>query len=281
MKPIPLIIVFSTLVLAVPVLANGFSPDPATWPPATRAKFKARQDKLALAGKFSQIGQDSLSKGQYASAEVAFRAAVQAADNDDDQDTSDYAQLAHTLILQGRPQEALTIYRKELYRVPSDASHIVQGEVYAPYGVLSSCGSSESLRACMEYAILASKIGSWPEAAYVFRNTLASMLQGEVMPKIDVQFDANQPEPERLQAAAHVVAGIEYLGTGDNKEGMAEFDQAHKLEPNWSVATVYYAYGLQRTTGFSDKTKAAYHEAADTGSGDVKAFAERYLQMYP
>ena len=278
MKPMSVITFLAALSIAAPIAADaqvlsgpGISPDVAV-------KMKARQDKLDLASKFSKIGRDYLDKKQYASAEIAFRTAIKI---EDDEDTSNNVQLAHTLVLQGKPQEALTIYRKVLYEPLSDAWTIVPGEVYAPYGVLSSSGESESLHACMEYAILASKIGSWPEAAYIFRNTLASMPEDRVMPKIDVQFDANEPEPEKLQAAAHIASGIGYISNADPKNAMPEFEQAHTLEPDWPLATVYYAYGLQRAVGRTSKTKAMYRDAADTGTGDVKAFAERYLQMYP
>ena len=276
MKPISAITFLGALSIVTPIAASAQVLSGPSISPDVAVKMKRQQDKLDLASKFSKIGRDNLAKGQYASAEVAFRTAIRI---EDDQDNSDYEQLAHTLVLQGKPQEALTIYRKVLYDKPAKGE-IIRGEVYEPYGVLSCGGMSESLHACTEYAILASRIGSWPEAAYAFRKTLASMPQGGLMPKIDVQFDANTPEPERLQAAAHIASGIGYVANGFDQEALAEFKQAHTLESDWPLATVYYAYGLQHAVGRTPETKTAYRKAAETGSGDVKAFAEHYLQMY-
>jgi tetratricopeptide (TPR) repeat protein len=281
MKHFVAVVALSTLVFLKPVLADIDWNDPEhTMPPATYKKWKEIQSQTQLFSKFRMTGESALAKGEYATAETAFKSALNIMPG------HEYAEelLARTLGAEGKTDEAIAMYRERLYNAHSGQT-TPQEQTYVGRNIPSLVSGPETWHACMEYTVLLAQTSQWREAVSVYERTLPRIedYTGTHYPKINAHFDADSPNPAGLEAAAHVVNGLQYhIGNtvmDTQLSAVAEFEQAHKLAPSWPLATYYYAYGLEHA-GRDREAKAAYQEVAKTGDGKLKELADQYVKAH-
>lgn len=221
--------------------------------------LKAREDKK---WRLDQAAIAALDTGEYAEAEDDARQSIAVGQD------SGLAQevLASSLNAQGRTQEALQAYK-----------------------VIADGGGAFS-RNLVPYARLLLESGQWAQAVIAYNTALTDLSFGEMM-KANSRFSAEVPQPRELAVALHIAQGLVYA-SGDNlgtrskhEEGMREFAQALKLQPNSALTNYYYGFGWQQLdlrsrarAVYAPQAKAALQKAAALGSGDVKKKAEEALR---
>ena len=238
---------------------NGRSPiSGPVMAPLTPA-LKARQDEK---GRLDQAARAALDAGDYAEEEADARQSLSLGIG------SGLCQdlLAQALYSQGKDQEAL-----QVYKAMADA-----GDVFP--------------RNLVPYAVLLLKSGHWAEAVNAYNKTLPFLPNGRLA-EASSRFSPDVPQPKQLAVALHVAQGLTDIGDAGwgtrskNEEGMREFAQALKLQPNSALTNYYYGFGWQQLdlksrarAVYAPQAKAALQKAATLGSGDVKKKAEEALR---
>lgn len=231
-------------------------------PPAIRAKD-------AQATKDYNDGAAEMRAKNYVSAQNSFEASLTNAQNG-----NVYLGIGEALTAQGKTKEALQAY----------------WNLFHP-GPRQSWGGTYFSQAEMEYAVLLSENGRWPEAVGRYKEALSDV-NYRSSPEINAYFDPAKPEPKRLQAAADIGTGLEVTHGGVGFDASAgerafeEYTKALKLTPDWPVANYYYGFGWQNLTppersaraGQREAVKAALEKAAKLGTPDVAAAAKTELQ---
>lgn len=174
--------------------------------------------------------------------------------------------LASALNAQGKTQEAL-----QAYKVMAD-----QGDTFP--------------RNEVPYARLLLETGQWAQAVTAYNKMLPNLPFGD-MAEANSHFSPDVPQPKELAVALHVAQGLTDIGDAGwgtrskNEEGMREFAQALKLQPNSALTNYYYGFGWQQLdlrsrarAVYAPQAKAALQKAATLGSGDVKKKAEEALR---
>lgn len=241
------------------ILSNGHTPEQVA---EYQREEQAKGDK---SDELRDTGEDLLTEGHYAAAELDFRQALAVQPGN----PWPYAGLAEALEAQGRTREALAAYRTLIFP--------------APNGVLSS--ASNEVRTQMGYAIALSQLGRWPEAVAVYEKALKDTTHFGDAPRINVHFDPGVPQPVQLQALAHVATGMQYTGSGLNKRAYVQFYQALSLDSDSPFTNYYYGYGWrsldptdQVRIMHTQQAKAALQKAVKIGNANVKAAALKALK---
>lgn len=166
--------------------------------------------------------------------------------------------LATALDAQGKTQEALEAYKQ-----------------------IADAGDVEP-RNQLPYALLLLKTGQWAQAVAAYNKQLPYLADGKLM-NTNSQFSPNMPQPKELETAIHVALGLTYgsaYSWGKHSQvdkATSEYKKAVALEPDSSLANLYYGRVLQRL-GHRVEAKAAFAKAAKTGNEDVKAAAEEEMK---
>ena len=83
--------------------------------------------------------------------------------------------------------------------------------------------------------------------------------------------------PDQLQAAAHLVLGIDASNRLEHDKALKEYNKALQLQPDSGLINFYYGYGLQRL-GRKAQANAAFQKTVKMAKGEVKAAAEQALK---
>ena len=178
-----------------------------------------------------------------------------------------YPGLAEALKSEGKPEEAIHVYRALFYNSRS-ASTAAQDPLHL-----------------MNFALLLNETGHWQEAVSIYEKGLPDSADAEVL-KAAGRFDPSLPMPDQMEALAHVARGIEYGRYGDSGDAMSEYERAMVRTPDLSVVNYYYGWGWQRLSpdersryGTEQQAKVALLKAVRIGKGDVKKAAQKALMV--
>ena len=225
------------------------------------------QDKadIVRTSELDQQGNAALDAKDYITAEQDFREALDIAPWDVSYDQG----LAEALTGQGRIKEAIDAYRL----------------LVAPYPHFITSVADE-LRTRMRFAILLAQTGQWAEAV---ANYEKSVLQADfgTSPEWRPDFDPQVPQPQALEAMAHIALGRDYtMSTLDHRKAFVEFSKAQQVQPKSPLANYYYGFGWQQLSpaerakfGSPEKARAALETAARLGKGQVKVAAQKALKV--
>ena len=239
-----------------PVISRGLTLRPTT--PEEDAHYEQVYD-------ISQAGKTALKAKNFAIAEEDFREILS--------DNGGYAYfgLAEALTGEGKTEEALHAYQ----------------QLFDPH-IGITMGGSYFPKMRLEYAFLLNQTGQWDKAIDYYEKALPDLPSG-TLPKVDVQFVTDTPQPRELEAAIHVALGLlnNFGGEADsNVKAMQEYQKALQLEPNWPIANFYYGFGWQQISpadqakfGSAAQAKAALQKAVKIGKGPVKKAAQKALLM--
>ena len=207
-----------------------------------------------------EAGQKALSSGDLGTAEADFRSSTDAEHGASN--VNAIVGLAQTLEREGKSRQAIHVYRYLLY---------------PKQGWGTSLEEDPILR--LRFALLLAGDGQWPEAAYVYENTIGGITLGPSFPNIRVHFSPNTPQPAALQAMAHLAMGVTYTNRLEHAQALSEYTSALGMQPDLAIAGYCYGYGLTRL-GRRAEAKAAFEQARNTGGNDVKAAAEDELKGF-
>ena len=266
-------------------------PTPLVVTPEMRAE-RLRLDQITA---YNKMGTEELRDGNNILAEEDFRQALAL----DEVSTPSYEGLALTLTAEGRKVEAIQVYRKIFYdlsvrgvQAPTDPDAMAFRADVLRNPVAHGSSGSASSEDGLTYALLLNETGQWAEAVTVYESALP-LLPGGDLPKVDVHFSQDKPQPLELEAAAHVALGLDlsFTGwedgqsTGQNQKAMKNYEAALRLEPKWPLANYYYGVGWQRLSpierakfGSAQQAKAALQKAVKIGNASIKAAAEKALK---
>ena len=240
-----------------------------------------QETSINRADKLTRLGDAALENGNVSEAEADFRDAL---DQEKTWGTA-YAGLARVLAAQGRTEQALAAYRMLFYDLSMRGFDGPEKEKYRQQIYKNPVGAGQYVADGLRYALLLNKTGQWSEAVTVYNSALQGVPGGGDMPKLDLPFDASEPQPVALEAAAHVALALTINFGADpegNQHAMKEYAAALRLEPDWALTSYYYGYGWQRLSpteraefGTVWQAKAALQKAAKTGNAGVKAVAEK------
>lgn len=216
----------------------------------TPAELAALKEQNSL----NEAATAALDAGQYAEAESDARQSMA---------IGQPAGIAHELLAQaldaqGKSQEALETYQQ-----------------------MADVGDVEP-RNMLPYALLSLKAGHWAQAVAAYNKQLPYLSDGKLM-NTNSHFSPDVSQPKELETAIHIGLGLTddwrgYSWTLHSREQtLAQFQQALALEPNSSLANLYYGRALRRL-GRKAEAQAAFTKAASTAQGDVKAAAEEALK---
>lgn len=268
MKAVTFSAATAVLMLGVPGMAH----DLGETPQQTAARHQSDlMEKAGLA---------AMKSGDLVTAEADLRGAVAAGS----WNSTAYCELAELFVAQGQTAKAIQVYRKLFYGTQAETG-MSPDTVTASLNLTRNDFGTEAFPAWMNYSILLSQAGEWHEAVSVYEQALP-LAPGGQLPKINVHFSADSPEPVALQAAAHVARGLHYSVQGSQNRAIGEFSGALQLEPNWAVTNYYYGYGWQRLSpdersryGTEQQARAALLKAVKVGKGDVKKAAQKALMV--
>lgn len=238
------------------------------------------QDNLALADALDRAGTALMDTKQYAAAEHNFRRVVAI----DPKRGLAYSRLANAQRAQGKTADALQTYRTLFYEVPMINNGPSDPKSKAAFRKMLQDDPARfgygpgTIGAQMNYVILLAQTGQWPEAVHFYEKALLRLGHGS-MPKVDVHFNPEVPLPDHLQAAAHLVLGIDADNQAEYAKAIADYEEALRLQPSSGLIYFYYGNGLQRA-GRRTEAKAAFAQAAQLEQGDVKAAAEKSLKQF-
>jgi hypothetical protein len=136
--------------------------------------------------------------------------------------------------------------------------------------------------------LLLNEVGDWPAAVYWYDKTIPTVGAGDaVEPWLEIGFDPTDPEPDLLEAAAHVALGIAGSSVGADAgpptspytdvKPIDEYEAAVKLFPDSPVANSMLAWELYGA-GRKTEAKAAYEITAQYGSGLLQSEAQEKLK---
>ena len=243
----------SSLLLLSPVLAKTVTPD-------SPAEVAGDQQS----GKLVEQGEALLDAGNPLAAEESFRAALALRSWNAAADPG----LAEALTLQGKTAEALQVYRALIYQYPRNLS-----------------SAAQEMRTVMGFAMLLSRTGQWREAVAVYEKALPETRFGDA-PKLDVHFDPNMPMSTQLQVMGHVAIGLQYFGSGRDKEAFTEFERSLRLDPDSVFANYYYGYSWgammpsdKAKFGSFQQAKTALEKAVKLAKGPLKDKAQKALMV--
>lgn len=211
--------------------------------------------QVQQAASASKAGQEALTAGNLSEAEADFRQATQWPELYPS-NTAALVGLAQTLEQEGKGQQAIKVYRYLLY---------------PKKGWQTSLEDDPLLR--MHFALLLANDKQWPEAVFVYENTINTVNLGTAYPSLSVHFSPNTPEPALFQAMAHLAMGITHNNRLEHPEALAEYQAAINAQPNLALAHYYHGQGLQRL-GRRNEAQADFAKAAALGEGDVKKAAQ-------
>jgi tetratricopeptide (TPR) repeat protein len=242
----------------------------------------------------SNAGERDLQAGLFSTAEAEFRASILASKRENQPWTSAYEGLARVLTAQGKTAEAIQTYQTIFYDLPMRGIHYddpkkqeaYRAKVYqnpVQYGGSGSVSVFDGLY----YALLLNETGQWPQAVNVYESALRELPAGD-LPRIDISFAPETPQPVEMEAALHLALGLaDNFGpyADGNNRAMVEYSRAMQMEPNWVLTNYYYGYGWQRLSpaervkvGSVQQAKAALQKAVLLGKGDVKKAAQKALK---
>ena len=204
-----------------------------------------------------EAGQKALSSGDLGTAEADFRSST-----DSEHGASNVnaiVGLAQTLEREGKSRQAIHVYRYLLY---------------PKQGWGTSLEEDPILR--LHFALLLAGDGQWPEAVYVYENTIGHVSCGSSYPTLNVHFSPNAPQPALFQGMAHLAMGITYRGQLEDTKALAEYAAAVRAQPDLALAHYYYGLELSRL-GRKAEAKAAFQAAAAYGEDSVKKAAGEAL----
>jgi tetratricopeptide (TPR) repeat protein len=220
----------------------------------------ARVDAIATeANNSDRAGVTAAKAGQNEEAEADYRHALSVFPYDG----LAYQRLAELYASEGKTAEAIATYRQLMYPPKSSVA--------------------SDIRTRENYVILLAQTGQWQEAVYVYDENAGWFPTGD-LPCAAVQFNVNDPQPQAMEAAAHVALGADascqedFINKIDLARMQSEFDKAVQLEPTWDVAQFYDAFGIRRS-GRWREARAAFAKIAATGNGPVEISAAKQAQM--
>jgi hypothetical protein len=258
-------------------------------------KMRAERLRLDQVAFYNKIGTEELGDGNGAHAEEDFRQALAL----DEAYTPSYEGLALALVAEGQKAEAIQVYRKIFYEFPvrgvqspTDSGSVAFQADVLRNPVAHGGSGSASLEDGLTYALLLNETRQWAEAVTVYESALP-LLPGGDLPKVDIHFSQDKPQPLELEAAAHIALGLDLsftgwedsLSAGQNHKAMKNYAAALRLEPEWPLANYYYSYGWQRLEpadrakfASAQQAKATLQKAVKIGKGDVRKAAQKALK---
>ena len=231
------------------------------YPPAQEKIIDERAEAwFREQNRLKQRADDDLQMHDYPAAVINYRRILKL----DPMDSYASYGLAYALLGLHRNAEALAVLHAEFYRKGSTL--YTSGFMMKPY---------------ITYALLEDEAGNWREAAlaYDLAGGKIAKTQNCDMPNIVCSFNANNPQPLFLKAAANAVLGICSFNTHYNDTGnaafsdaLAYFHTATRLEPHWPVAWYYLSLVLARA-GHQHQGDRAYNRALSAAGGMKQLYA--------
>ena len=210
-----------------------------------RAGAQASYIALAHSEQIAKQGQKALDQKRYPEAETLFRKAVAI----QPENSAARLLLAEVCERQGKLEEALEAY------------HAL---VYAPDAMGDSIALDPTTR--MRYVLALVRSNRYTEAVAVYdlaRKQAVSAREESLLP---LRFDANNPDENRLQAAAHYVMGVKRPEHRENTLGelRQHLEAAIRLAPDWGKPYAELGKMLERRNHFVE-AEGYYTKARNLG----------------
>ena len=243
-----------------------------------------QETDIYRANNLTKQGEAEFRSGNLNAAEALFRSAIYQAEYCG----TAYAGLARVFVAKGQIFEAIECYRTLFYDISMRGINGPNKEDSRQKIYRNPVGASQYVADGLRYALLLNRTGQWSEAVIVYNSALQGVPGGE-LPKLDLVFDASDPQPIAFEAAVRVALGLTLNFSADddkNQEAMKEYTKALSLEPDAALTNYYYGFGYQMLSpterirlGSAQHAEAALRKAVKIGKGPVKAAAQRALRV--